>query len=45
MLQIVVIAYSVVVFAAVAGTVGAFLLERSDDDDRRLHTGPVSPTD
>jgi voltage-gated potassium channel len=45
MLQIVVIAYSVVVFAAVAGTVGAFLLERSDDDDRRLRTGPVSPTD
>jgi voltage-gated potassium channel len=34
--QVVVIAYSVVVFAALAGTVGAFLLERKDDDDRRL---------
>jgi voltage-gated potassium channel len=38
--QIVVIAYSVVVFAALAGTVGAFLLERKDDDDRRLHADP-----
>lgn len=34
--QIVLAAYSVVVFAALAGTVGAFLLERRDDDDRRL---------
>ena len=35
-LQIVVLTYSVVVFAALAGTMGAFLLERRDDDDRRL---------
>lgn len=34
--QIVVLTYAVVVFAALAGTVGAFLLERRDDDDRRL---------
>jgi voltage-gated potassium channel len=34
--QVVVVAYSVVVFAALAGTVGAYLLERKDDDDRRL---------
>lgn len=34
--QVVVVAYSVVVFAALAGTVGAFLLERKDDDDRRM---------
>ncbi len=32
--QIVVVSYSVVVFAALAGTVGAFLLERRDDDRR-----------
>jgi voltage-gated potassium channel len=36
--QIVVISYSVVVFAALAGTVGAFLLERRDDDERRLRS-------
>ena len=34
--QFIVVTYSVVVFAALAGTVGAFLLERRDDDDRRL---------
>lgn len=33
-LQIVVISYSVAVFATLAGTVGAFLLERKDDDRR-----------
>lgn len=37
--QLVVVAYSVVVFAALAGTVGAYLLERRDDDDRRLRAG------
>jgi len=36
--QIAVIAYSVVVFAALAGTMGAFLLERKDDDERRLQS-------
>jgi len=41
--QIVVVAYSVVVFAALAGTVGAFLLERRDDDDRRLRAEAVRP--
>ena len=40
-LQVVVVAYSVVVFAALAGTMGAFLLERRDDDDRRLRQEPV----
>lgn len=34
--QVFVVAYSVVVFAALAGTVGAFLLERRNDDARRL---------
>lgn len=34
--QIVVVAYSVVVFAALAGSAGAFLLERANDDVRRL---------
>ncbi len=33
-LQVVVISYSVVVFATLAGTVGAFLLERNEDDRR-----------
>ena len=41
--QIVVIAYSVVVFAALAGTVGAFLLERRDDDERRLRAAAERP--
>ena len=41
--QIVVITYSVVVFAALAGTVGAFLLERKADDDRRLQAAAVRP--
>jgi voltage-gated potassium channel len=41
--QIVVIAYSVVVFAALAGTVGAFFLERREDDDRRLRAEAVDP--
>jgi len=41
--QIVVVAYSVVVFATLAGTVGAFLLERRDDDDHRLRTERVRP--
>lgn len=41
--QIVVISYSVVVFAALAGTMGAFLLERRDDDDRRLRAEAVRP--
>jgi hypothetical protein len=41
--QIVVVAYSVVVFATLAGTVGAFLLERRDDDDRRLRAKTVRP--
>lgn len=36
--QIAVIAYSVVVFAALAGTMGAFFLERRDDDERRLQS-------
>lgn len=36
LVQLVVVAYSVVVFAALAGSVGAFLLERRTDDDRRL---------
>lgn len=43
--QIAVIAYSVVVFAALAGTVGAFLLERRDDDDRRLRAETVRSPD
>ena len=41
--QIVVVTYSIVVFAALAGTVGAFLLERRDDDDRRLRSEAVRP--
>lgn len=41
--QIVVIGYSVVVFAALAGTVGAFFLERRDDDERRLQAEVVRP--
>ncbi len=41
--QIVVVAYSVVVFAALAGTMGAFLLERRDDDDRRVREEHVRP--
>ncbi len=40
--QIAVVSYSVVVFAALAGTVGAFLLERRDDD-RRLREETVRP--
>lgn len=36
-LQILVVSYSVVVFAALAGAIGAFLLERRDEDDHRLH--------
>jgi voltage-gated potassium channel len=43
--QVVVIAYSVVVFAALAGTVGAFLLERKDDDDRRLRAEAATAAD
>ncbi len=43
LLQIVVLTYSVVVFAALAGTVGAFLLERRDDDDRRLRAAAMRP--
>lgn len=42
-LELVLVAYSVVVFAALAGTVGAFLLERSGDDLRRVGSGPVEP--
>lgn len=42
-LQVVVVAYSVVVFAALAGTVGAFLLERKDDDDRRVRESAGPP--
>ena len=38
-LELVLVAYSVVVFAALAGTVGAFLLERSGDDLRRAGSG------
>lgn len=41
--QVVVVAYSVVVFATLAGTIGAFLLERRDDDDRRLREAEVHP--
>lgn len=41
--QVVVVAYSVVVFAALAGTVGAYLLERKDDDDRRLRAEAAHP--
>lgn len=41
--QVVVVAYSVIVFAALAGTVGAFLLERRDDDDRRLRAETARP--
>lgn len=41
--QIVVITYSLVVFAALAGTMGAFLLERKADDDRRLQAEAVLP--
>lgn len=41
--QVVVVAYSVVVFAALAGTVGAFLLERRDDDARRLREAAAGP--
>ena len=45
LVQVVVVAYSVVVFAALAGTVGAFLLERRDDDERRLRSeGMLPPT-
>lgn len=43
LVQIVVLAYSVVVFAALAGTVGAFLLERKDDDNRRLRAAAEHP--
>ena len=43
LVQIVVLAYSVVVFAAPAGTAGAFLLERRDDDDRRLRAETKRP--
>lgn len=43
--QIAVIGYSVVVFAALAGTVGAFFLERKDDDARRLRAEAVSTPD
>ncbi len=42
-LQILILGYSVVVFAALAGTVGAFLLERRDDDDRRLRAEAMRP--
>lgn len=42
--QIIVIAYSVVVFAGLAGTVGAYLLERKDDDDRRLRSDQPTVT-
>ena len=41
--QIVVVGYSVVVFAALAGTVGAFLLERREEDDRRLRAEQMGP--
>lgn len=41
--QIVVVAYSAIVFATLAGTVGAFLLERRDDDRRRLRSAGVVP--
>lgn len=41
--QIVVITYSLVVFAALAGTLGAFLLERRADDDRRVQNEAVLP--
>jgi voltage-gated potassium channel len=43
-IQIIVVAYSIVVFAALAGTVGAFLLERGNDDARRLREEAVPPT-
>lgn len=41
--QIVVVAYSVVVFATLAGTVGAFFLERKNDDDHRMSAETVRP--
>ena len=37
------ITYSLVVFAALAGTLGAFLLERRADDDRRVQNEAVLP--
>lgn len=40
--EVVLIAYSVVVFAAVAGSFGAFLLERSEDDRRAAALGTAS---
>jgi voltage-gated potassium channel len=43
--QTAVITYSVVVFAALAGTVGAFLLERRDDDQRRLRAETLQASD
>lgn len=43
LVQIVVLTYSVVVFAALAGTVGAFLLERREDDHRRLRAEAMRP--
>jgi voltage-gated potassium channel len=44
--QVFLIAFSAVAFAALAGTVGAFLLQRRDDDERRLRSevGEVGPT-
>ena len=41
--QIVVLTYSVVVFAALAGAAGAFLIERRADDARRLRAEAVRP--
>lgn len=41
--QTAVIAYSVVVFAALAGSMGAFLLERREDDHRRMQAESVQP--
>jgi voltage-gated potassium channel len=41
--QLVVITYSLVVFAALAGTLGAYLLERKADDDRRIQAEALNP--
>jgi voltage-gated potassium channel len=43
--QTAVIAYSVVVFAALAGSMGAFLLERREDDHRRMQAETLQASD
>lgn len=43
LLEVVLIGYSVVVFAALAGSFGAFLLERGEDDRRVAALGGAAP--